>query len=242
MKRLLRISFNQAVFSFIPILSWIMLGVVLDKNLSNVFTLTYPLQFIWLICRSLFGTGANICKEKDKEEDAVLSGMTLGTIIGFFIFGFVAINIKAYIQFMKMDYNIYKEFALYSIISLYIQLVFSFVMEKLFFEGKEKLANKYMLNLNFLNFAVLIGTSIFIKNKTIIVSTTLVTIFVYTLIVTIKQYKRFKFKINLLKCLKYESVTIFGELFMFLTYLFGFSNALEYGEEYITAINFAALV
>lgn len=29
---------------------------------------------------------------------------------------------------------------------------------------------------------------------------------------------------------------------MFLTYLFGFSNALEYGEEYITAINFAALV
>ena len=96
MKRLLRISLNTAIFSLIPILSWFALGIIVDKNLTNVFTLTYPLQFIWLICRSLFGTGANICKEKDKEEDAVLSGMTLGTIIGFFIFGFVAINIKRY--------------------------------------------------------------------------------------------------------------------------------------------------
>ena len=41
MKRLLRISFNQAIFSFMPILSWIMLGVILDNNLANVFTLTY---------------------------------------------------------------------------------------------------------------------------------------------------------------------------------------------------------
>lgn len=77
MKRLLRISFNQAIFSFIPVISWMLLGVILDKNLVNVFTLTYPIQFIWLMFRSIFATGANINKEKDKNENAVLSGMTM---------------------------------------------------------------------------------------------------------------------------------------------------------------------
>jgi len=77
MRRLLRISFNQAIFSFIPVISWMILGLVLDKDLANVFTLTYPIQFIWQMCKSIFGTGANICKEKDKNKNAVLSGMTL---------------------------------------------------------------------------------------------------------------------------------------------------------------------
>ncbi len=242
MKRLLRISFNQAIFSFIPILSWIMLGLILDKNLANVFSLTYPLQFIWMIFRSIFATGANINKEKDKNENAVLSGMTLGIIIGFIVFIFIAINIKSYIEFMNMDYSIYKEFTIYSVIQLYIQLVFSFVIEKLYFEGKEKIANKYMLTLNILNFGVLIGLSLLIKNKTIIVTITLFLIFMYTLLITIKQYKKFTFKINLLKNIKYESVSIVKDIFFFITYLFGFSNVLKFGEEYIVALNFVALV
>ena len=47
MKRLLRIASNLAIFSFIPILSWFCLGLLVDKNLVNVFMLTYPLQFIF---------------------------------------------------------------------------------------------------------------------------------------------------------------------------------------------------
>ena len=73
MKRLLRIASNFAIFSFIPILSWFCLGLLVDKNLVNVFTLTYPLQFIWALMKSIFATGANISKEKDKNENAVLS-------------------------------------------------------------------------------------------------------------------------------------------------------------------------
>ena len=242
MKRLLRISFNQAIFSFIPVLSWVMLGLILDKNLANVFTLTYPLQFIWLMFRSIFATGANISKEKDKKENAVLSGMTLGIVIGFIVYGFIAINIKSYIEFMNMDYNIYKEFATYSVIQLYIQLIFSFIMEKLYFEGKEKLANQYMLTLNLLNFGVLIGTSLLIKDKATIVAITLMTIFIYTLFITIKQYRKFKFEVNLLQYIKYESVSIARNIFFFLTYLFGISNVLEFGAEYTTALTFVALI
>ena len=80
--------------------------------------------------KSIFGTGANISKEKDKNENAVLSGMTLGIIIGFIVFGFIALNIEKYIKFMNMDVAIYKEFALYSVIQLYIQLIFSYVFSR----------------------------------------------------------------------------------------------------------------
>lgn len=94
MKRLLRIASNLAIFSFIPILSWFCLGLLVDKNLVNVFTLTYPLQFIFALLKSIFATGANISKEKDKDKNAVLSGMTAGTVVGLVIFGLFAINAK----------------------------------------------------------------------------------------------------------------------------------------------------
>ena len=61
--------------------------------------------------KSIFGTGANICKEKEKNENSVLSGITLGTIIGFIVFGVIALNIESYIKFMNMDVSTYKEFA-----------------------------------------------------------------------------------------------------------------------------------
>ena len=242
MKRLLRISFNSAIFSLIPILSWFMLGLLVDKNLVNVFTLTYPLQFIWALMKSIFATGANISKEKDKNNNAVLSGMTLGTVIGFIVFGIFAINVRKYIEFMNMDYAVYKEFALYSIFQLYIQLVFSFVLEKLYFEDKEKLANKYCMQLNFLNFIILILSAIILKNKMQIVVVTLIAILIYTAYVTIKQYKRFKFEISIINCLKYESVEICNNILFFLIFLFGLSNALQFGEKYILALNFVALI
>ena len=242
MKRLLRIAFNSAILSFIPILSWFCLGLIVDKNLANIFTLTYPLQFIWLLLKSIFGTGANISKQIDQDENAVLSGMTSGTIIGFIVFGLFALDLKSYIKFMNLDYEIYKEFALYSVIQLYIQLLFAFVLEKLYFEGKEKKANKYCIQLNLLNFVVLILSAIFIKNKISIIIITLLFIFIYTLAILIKQYRKFKLEIHIIKYIRYESVEIANNLLFFLIYLFGLSNALEYGEKYTVALNFVALI
>ncbi len=242
MKRLLRIASNLAIISFIPILSWLCLGLLVDKNLVNVFTLTYPLQFIVALLKSIFATGANISKEKDKDKNAVLSGMTAGTVVGLIIFGLFAINAKKYVEFMNMDFEIYKEFAVYSILQLYIQLVFSFVLEKLYFDGEEKKANKYCIQLNLLNFIVLIITAIFTKNKMIIAGITLMAIFVYVLAVAIKQYKKFKFELHIIKYIKYESVEIANNILFFLIFLFGLSNAMEFGEKYIVALNFVALI
>ena len=242
MKRLLRIASNLAIFSFIPILSWFCLGLLVDKNLVNVFTLTYPLQFIFALLKSIFATGANISEEKDKDENAVLSGMTAGTVVGLIIFGLFAINAKKYVEFMNMDFEIYKEFAVYSILQLYIQLVFSFVLEKLYFDREEKKANKYCIQLNLLNFIVLIITAIFTKNKMIIAGITLMAIFVYVLVVAIKQYKKFKFELHIIKYIKYESVEIANNILFFLIFLFGLSNAMEFGEKYTVALNFVALI
>ena len=54
MKRLLKISFDSLLTSVFPILSWIALSIILDKNLINVFSLTYPLQFVGWMLNAIF--------------------------------------------------------------------------------------------------------------------------------------------------------------------------------------------
>ena len=158
MKRLLKISLDLSLLSFIPVLSWFCLSLIIDRNLINIFTLTYPIQFIWYILKSIFSTGANINKEKDRNNDAVMSGIIVGGLIGIVIYGFLVLNIVPYINFMNMDVDLYKNFAVYSILQLFIQLVFMFIIEKLYYEEKNELANKYSISFNLLNFVVLIGT------------------------------------------------------------------------------------
>ena len=105
MKRLLRISFDLSLLSFIPILLWFLLGIIVDKNLINIFTLTYPLQFIYYIIRSVFSTGANISKEKDKNEDAVMSGLVIGSIISLITFLLILFNIVQHYFFCDFHKN-----------------------------------------------------------------------------------------------------------------------------------------
>ena len=242
MKRLLRISFDLALLSFIPIISWFLLGIIVDKNLINIFTLTYPLQFIYYIIKSIFSTGANISKEKDKNENAVMSGLVLGTIVSIIIFTIILLNVDNYISFMNMDISTYKNFTIYSILQLFICLEFAMMQDKLYYEEKNKLANKHSLVFNLLNFILLIGTSLISKNQVIIIATTLIPLAIYTLYIYIKNSNKFKFNINVLKCIKYDSVELFNNIAFFLIFLFGLSNALEYGEMYATALTFIALI
>lgn len=242
MKRLLRISFDLSLLSFIPIISWFLLGIIVDKNLINIFTLTYPLQFIYYIIKSIFSTGANISKEKDKNKDAVMSGLMLGTVVSIIIFTIILLNVDNYISFMNMDISTYKNFTIYSILQLFICLEFAMMQDKLYYEEKNKLANKHSLVFNLLNFILLIGTSLITKNQIIIIATALIPLAIYTLYIYIKNSNKFKFNINVLKCIKYDSVELFNNIAFFLIFLFGLSNALEYGEMYATALTFIALI
>lgn len=242
MKRLLKISFDLALLSFIPVLSWFALSIIIDERLINIFTLTYPLQFIWYIIRSIFSTGANISGEKDKNENAVMSGIVVGSIVAVIVYGLIAINIENYISFMNMDIEFYKNFAVYSVLQLLIQLIFAFILQKLYFEGKNTKANKYSIFFNAINFVVLIGSSLITKNEIVIISLTLISILLFTIFIAVRNFNKFKFKLNILKCIKYDSVELFNNIAFFFIFLFGLSNALEFGEKYTLAITFIALI
>ena len=94
-----------------------------------------------------------------------MSGMVIGIIIAVFLYAILLLNVVPYINYMNMDVNIYKNFTIYSVVQLFIQLVFMFVIEKLYYEEKNTLANKYSITFNLLNFIILIGTSLIIKNQ-----------------------------------------------------------------------------
>ena len=242
MKRLLRISFDLSLLSFIPIILWFLLGIIIDKNLINIFTLTYPLQFIYYIFRSIFSTGANISKEKDKNKDAVMSGLVIGSIISLITFLLILLNIDGYINFMNMDVNTYKTFAIYSVIEIFVSLEFSFILNKLYYENENKIANKYSIIFNLLNFVLLVGTSLITKNQSIIVITTLIPLFSFTLYIIIKNSDKFKLRLNIFKCIKYDSVELFNNIGFLLIFLFGLSNAINFGEKYTLALTFVALI
>lgn len=243
MKRLLRISSGLFIYSIVPIACWFVLGITLgDKNIANVFSLTYPIQFIWSLFKTIFGTAANIKRAKDKNENAVFSGMVMGTVLAAVVFAIIAIFIDPYIKFMNMDPAIYRDFALYSVFQLFIQVCFSLIIEKLLFEDKDKIANMHLFAFNIVNFVVLIGMSLITKNHLAIILTTLIVLAIYVVALYIWQFKKFKFEWSLKKNFIYESSSICSSTFMFLIYWLGFKNAFVAGPEYIAAINFVTLI
>ena len=115
MKRLLKISFDQALLSLTPILTWFCLSILIDRDLINVFTIVYPLQMLYGVIRAPFATGANISRVKDKNKHAAMSGMILGIILTVAVFGFVLLNVDGYITFMSVDSATYRTFTIYAI-------------------------------------------------------------------------------------------------------------------------------
>lgn len=242
MKRLLRISFDLSLLSFIPIVSWFLLGIIVDNNLINIFTLTYPLQYIYYIIKSVFSTGASISRERDNNDSAVMSGLVLGTFIAIIIFAYILFNVDSYIRFMNMSVDLYRNFTIYSILQLLITLVFSMIQNKLYYEGKNKIANKNSLIFNLLNFVLLIGTSLITKNQVIIIIATLIPLVLFTIYMFIDNSSIFRFRVDIFKWIRYDSAELFNNCAYLIIFLFGLSNTLEYGEVYALAITFVALI
>ena len=242
MKQLFQIGFDLALASLSPIISWFTLSLILDSRLINVFSITYPLQFVWLMLRDIFGVGANLVSIKVRNPKIVDAGIFTGLIFSGIIFGLVALNIDKFIIFMNADPSIYRDFCLYITLQLWIQLVFCIILDKLYYQDKNKTANKYSLTFNLLNFIVLIGTSFLTKNSKIIISATLLTIFAFTLFVFIREVRRVSFKFNILSSIKINSMDFGENLILFFVYLFGIGKAFSFGEEYALAITFVTLI
>ena len=242
MDKLLRISFDTVLTSLTPILGWFLLGILLNPNLINVFTLIYPMQFVVNTIKSIFGTGANISAIRDNNENSIYSGVLIGGILGGIILGITVINIDKYIIFMNMNVEIYKIFGIYGIIQLFLQLILYLALCKLYYEDNNKRANKYSLWFNLINFSSLIIMSILTKNQIVITSISIITTSIFVCIMLFRIVKRTKIKINIANCIKYDAVTLFDEVSMFVIYLFGFKTAFYFGDKYILATSFATLI
>lgn len=153
MKRLFIIGSGLFIYSFIPILSWIVLSDVCgDSRIANTFSIIYVIQFFWSILKSFFGSGANIRKEKEHDENAVSNGIFWGTIFSTIIFSCLLIFVDDYILFFGQDVNFYRNYVIYGILLLYLQTLFSILLEKLYYEDNEKIANIHLFLFNLLNF------------------------------------------------------------------------------------------
>lgn len=242
MKRLLRISFDVFITSLTPITSWFLIGIIIDKNLTNVFSLTYPLQCLYGVLVSIFGVGANVSIYKDKNKNASNNGIFYGIIISTIIFTLIAINASRYISFMNMDKNIYITFCRYSTIQILLQTILQLVLIKLYYLEKNKKANKISILFNLINFTILIITALITKNQLITSVVTLCVLAIFVLTLLFKYIGKVDFKLNLKSCFKYDSVSLAHSVLFFLIYLFGFSNSFAFGEKYVVAITYATLV
>ena len=242
MNRLLRISFDILLTSVTPILSWVLLGILVDKNLINIFSLIYPMQFVISAIKSIFGTGANISAIRDKNKESIFSGVVLGSLFGMMILGVIVLNIDKYIAFMNMDIETYKTFAMYGLIQMFLQLLLNLSLCKLYYENDNKRANKYSFWFNLINFSSLIIMSIITKEQIIIASISIIITTIFTIVMMTRLVQKTKIKINLINCVKYDSVYLFADISMFIIYLFGFKNSFNFGEKYILATSFATLI
>ena len=112
-----------------PILSWIVLSYVVgDSRISNVFSITYAIQFIWSILKYLFGSGANIRKEKENNPNSVWNSIFWGTIFSALIFSMPLIFVDQYIAFFGQDVEFYRIYVIYGIALLFLQTLFQFII------------------------------------------------------------------------------------------------------------------
>ena len=166
MKRLLKISLDTLIASLISILIWFVLSINVNKDLINIFTLTFPISYISSILHSIFATGANISKEKGNINDT-MSGIFFGILFTVLVMIIIVSNIDLYLNFM--NYTVDKIFVVYSVIQIFLYNILRLILTNLYYEGKNNLANKYSIIFYLINFISILFTSLFLDNSLYIV-------------------------------------------------------------------------
>lgn len=242
LKRILRIGSGLFIYSIVPILSWILLGFIKgDPRIENVFSITYPMQFVYVIVVSMFATAANIRANKEQDDNQIYSSAFWGIAFSVIIFLIPTIFVDEYIIFFGQDAGFYRVYVIYSFLLNIIQTIFSFVIEKMFFEDKDKKANLHLLAFNLINLALLVVSSLIFSDFVISLIITLAVLFVYVVVLICCECKKFKINFSFLRNFRYESANIISNIFMFLIYLFGLKNAFCAGQEYVLALTTVGL-
>lgn len=242
MQRLLKLSLNTLLNSGFNVLFYIILSFIFSENISQVFTITYPIQSLLLILKSIFATGANITKYKEDIKDADDTGITIGIIVGLILCILVIINLKNYKLFMNINDNSLNNFIIFSIILIFLQYIFSLILEKLYFQHKEQIANFYTVIFNVVVFIVLILSSLIFYNEIITIVITLFTATILIIYLFVQTANISFYNFNIYKFIKYDSTSAFSHLLFFITYFIGLSNTFSFGNTYTLAMSFFTLL
>ncbi len=242
MKRLFTIGSGYFVYSLVPILSWIALSMILHNGkIVNAFSLIYPMQFVWALLKSFFGTAANIRKNKENDKNSTWNSIFWGTIFSIVIFSLPLIFVDKYIAFFGQNIGDYKDFVIYGIAQLLVQVFFSLITEKLYFEDKEKIANIHLIIFNILNFILVCISAIIIPDVMIAFIVTLSILLCYVVGLYIWQFEKFRISLSFVKNIKYNAVEMLSSISMAITYFFGFQTVFLAGDQYLAALNVVAL-
>lgn len=243
MKRYFTMSLTFFTFSALNAITFLLLGIILQNTaFAEIFSITYPLQFVVSILLSFFASASNVRANKEGNKDCVESGMFLGLVFAIIIFSLVAIFVDNYICFMNMSAQIYRTFTLMSIGQLFFTFINNLITEKIYFQNKDKLANFCSVGFIVLNLLSVVITTLITKNQLTICLTNLICLFVYVCVWFGLTFKKFKFNFNPLKNFKYESLSVISSFFMLIVYLFGYSTAFSFGTEYVVALNLVNLI
>lgn len=241
MKRLFQIGFDTLLLSIIPIIIWNIVGFVFSKDLAVVFAITYPTQFAFSVLNNLFGSGANIVAEKEKNKDIVYTNMLMGLIVGIALAGLLIFFAEEYITFFNADYNLLKEFFAYGIINIFYSFVLRLVLEKLYYERKNKQGNTISVLFNLLNLLLFVSLALITRNPIITICAVSIVLGVVLLVIFLANMKPFKFMLRIKESLLYSSNGTISCLALFVIYFVGLHNEFSFGEQYILVSNFISI-
>ena len=242
MKRLVQISFDTLLLSIIPIIIWNALGLILSKDLVVTFSITYPIQFLFSIFYYIFAVGPNITAEKKKDKNIVYSNIFLGILIGTLILLILIFKCNSFLLIMNVDISVFRIFTIYSLFNIFYSYVLKLILEKLYYEKENKIANLISILFNIVNLVLVVILAIITKSQYITSIITLITMGILLLIILLLNIKKFKINISLLDNIKNSSIGIVENISMFIIYFFGHINSYSFGMEYILASTFVGIV
>lgn len=243
MKRYFSISLTTFIFSALNVLTYLLLGIIMGNTAySEVFLITYPLQYAVLVMSYFFASASNIRANREKNENCVESGMILGILFGLIVFLMPVIFVDGYMQFMNVDIEFYRTFTLMSFGQLFFSYVIGVIAEKLYYKNDDKKANWCNIGFIVLNVVTVSVTALITKTQWIIATVNLSALLIYSVTWLALNLRKFHLDFSIKKNIRYESMYMFGDLLLFIIYLIGLKRVFGFGAEYSIALNFVALV
>lgn len=244
LKRIIKLGEITLINSLMPILTWILLGVnTRNANLIKIFSLTYSAQFIPYLLLALFVTGNIVGSKKGKiSKDAIYSGIVIANLTALAAIIITTFNIKDVMAFMGTREGINTGWLLYSLWFMYFTVPLTQVLELLYFENKENEAKRISSVFNFL---YCVGVNILYvctKSEPVAASVSLTMLGAYVYFQLFKQFKPFKFMLNVFKGMRYQLSIVGSNLMMFITYLFGMKTVFSFSPDFALAVSFCSML